>query len=151
MLYLDTLTDTEIDVLSDSDLGDMLDTPSYLTNEDYLAITDALGEMYVIGKQAMDRFSSIKQIVDDTDVGSTQVIVSNLLVQSFNQCKSVVYRNHLRLTNPMKLLTQKIQGYVSSEYQDIDEYLALNAILVSADFAELSGLCGYSINPANVR
>lgn len=121
-----------------------------IRSADYKFISDSLG----LAKS--DGFYMASALIDmRNDLRDNELSVVDLDKQYLDKAITDTYRiivnSHLNINIEMRRLVSSLQNHVRRHYADVNDFLNEKNIKVSQDFADLSSLCGFEIDPENIE
>jgi len=116
----------------------------------YKLISDKLGEMHSLPVEAQTHLDTIANIIADTNVPEHRVRDANNLTVAVAVVTASLGTRHEQPPQALRDMVVSLQQHVTTEMGSVDDYLDSEGVMVFSSFADLSGLCGFPIAPANV-
>lgn len=121
-----------------------------IKSDEYKLITDNLGASQADGLFMLQEIISMGNNLDDNEL-STVNLEKQILQRSITDTYRIIVGSHVNLSQELRTLVGSIQKHVLKHYSNVNIFLQDNNIKVTNDFADLSALCGYTIDLENIE
>ena len=122
-----------------------------IESETYKEIADKLGEMSVLGTEAIAHLATIPEIISNTTLPTYRAGDGSRIVLSASIATARLASRHVTISPQLRGLVVGLQQHVESHMGSVDDFLDAEGVQVTGDFANLSAECGYPISSANIR
>ena len=121
---------------------------------DYKYISDRVGINYNFNEKIRDRLlDSLNYLRSSTQYELTQDGFVSAMLES--EISNTLYKYVIvdRVDEPLLLLdlVTALQKHITIHYGDVNNFLSDNTMKVNENFAGLSAIAGYTINPGNIE
>jgi hypothetical protein len=121
-----------------------------ISASDYKTVSDSLGQAQVEGQGMYESMGDMMTHLDSNDVTETNVDKRELLKSIYNEYQFILL-NHVYLNERMYQTVQALQNHIEKHYGPVNDFLSNTGTKVSQDFADLSEMCGFVIDPGNIE
>ena len=114
---------------------------------EYKTISDLLGSAHALGVDIANSVLSMTTTFNDSVLPQSNRD-RETLTRALSDTYEILVNKHTLLTTPMLSVVQELQEHVAHRHGSVDAYLEATGVRVSDDFASLSAICGYEIDPS---
>ena len=121
-----------------------------IKSSEYKFISDRLGEVH---SEAVDGANSLGGMLEHLRENPLPLSDTDKLVlaKSISDTYLVILKNNVAVSDDLSKLVKALQRHIEKYFVDVNDFLSINDLRVSPDFASLSGFCGYEIFAENIE
>ena len=121
-----------------------------MTGTNFLLAANALGELSSRGTAAITALDQTAPLIASLNTAPNQFNDVAVLNRVIIAAAFTINSKHVKITPPLKDAVVSLTKLALIGFQTIDAYLGFYSVKVTADYAALSSLCGYSIAFSNI-